>query len=88
MEVSSRDLRNRTAEILRLVEAGEDVTITSNRRPVARLVPLDGPAKPTWVPSAVFERLIREAPLDAGMFDVIRENRKSDPIRDPWDDER
>jgi hypothetical protein len=34
-DVSSRDLRNRTADVLRRVEAGERVRISVNRRPVA-----------------------------------------------------
>lgn len=35
-----RELRNRTAEVLRRVAAGEQVTITSRGRPVAQLVPV------------------------------------------------
>jgi prevent-host-death family protein len=47
-EVSVRELRNHTAEVLRRVEAGEHLTVTVDRRPVAELVPL--PARTTWVP--------------------------------------
>jgi len=39
-DVSARDLRNRTAEVLRRVEAGERLRVTVDRRPVAELVPL------------------------------------------------
>jgi prevent-host-death family protein len=39
-EVAVRDLRNRTSEVLRGVEAGRPVTVTVDRRPVARLVPM------------------------------------------------
>jgi prevent-host-death family protein len=39
-EIAARDLRNRTADVLRRVEAGEQVTITSRGRPVAELVPV------------------------------------------------
>ena len=39
-QVSVRDLRNRTSEVLRRVEAGEAATVTVDRRPVARIVPL------------------------------------------------
>lgn len=39
-EVPARDLRNRTAEVLRRVEPGERLTITSRGRPVAELVPV------------------------------------------------
>lgn len=47
-EVSVRELRNHTAEVLRRVEAGERLRITVDRRPVAVLGPL--PARSTWVP--------------------------------------
>ena len=46
-EVSVRELRNHTAEVLRRVEAGEHLRVTVDRRPVAQLVPL--PARATWV---------------------------------------
>jgi prevent-host-death family protein len=47
-DVSVRELRNHTAEVLRRVEAGERLRVTVDRRPVAELVPL--PARDTWVP--------------------------------------
>lgn len=37
-EVAARELRNHTAEVLRRVEMGEQVTITSRGRPVAELI--------------------------------------------------
>jgi prevent-host-death family protein len=40
MEVSVRDLKNRLSEYLRRIGQGEEVIVTSHRRPVARLVPL------------------------------------------------
>jgi prevent-host-death family protein len=39
-DVAARDLRNHTADVLRRVEAGEPVTITSRGRPVAQLTPV------------------------------------------------
>ena len=39
-EIAARELRNRTAEILRMVATGEPVTITSRGRPVAELMPV------------------------------------------------
>jgi len=39
-EIAARELRNRTADVLRRVEAGEQVTITSRGRPVAELIPV------------------------------------------------
>ncbi len=47
-DVSVRELRNHTADVLRRVEAGERLRVTVDRRPVAELVPL--PARATWVP--------------------------------------
>jgi prevent-host-death family protein len=47
-DVSVRELRNRTADVLRRVEAGERVRITVDRRPVAELTPL--PMRSAWVP--------------------------------------
>lgn len=39
-EIAARELRNRTADVLRRVEAGEQVTITVRGRPVAQLTPV------------------------------------------------
>lgn len=39
-EIAARELRNHTADVLRRVDAGEPVTITSRGRPVAELVPV------------------------------------------------
>ena len=47
-DVSVRELRNHTAEVLRRVEAGERLRVTVDRRAVAELAPL--PARDTWVP--------------------------------------
>jgi prevent-host-death family protein len=67
-DVSSRDLRNHTADVLRRVEAGERVRISVNRRPVAELVPLD---RPRWASGAAIEGLLREASADAGLLDDV-----------------
>jgi prevent-host-death family protein len=63
--VSSRDLRNRTAEVLRRVEGGERVRISVNRRPVAELVPLE---RPRWASGAAMERALREARADQALL--------------------
>ena len=39
-EISQRELRNDSAEVLRAVKDGECITVTSNGVPVAELVPL------------------------------------------------
>ncbi len=46
-QVSVRELRNHTAEVLRRVEAGQRLQVTVDKRPVAELAPL--PQRATWV---------------------------------------
>ena len=67
-DVSSRDLRNHTADVLRRVEAGERVRISVNRRPVAELVPLD---RPRWASGAAIERILHDAPADTALLDDL-----------------
>jgi prevent-host-death family protein len=64
-DVSSRELRNRTAEVLRRVEAGERIRITVNRRPVAELVPL---GRQGWTTGASVERILRVSSPDADLL--------------------
>jgi prevent-host-death family protein len=74
-QVSVRELRNQTAEVLRRVEAGERLEVTVDRRPVAELVPLAKRA--AWVPRRrVIEALVQADPalredLDAALPDTI-----------------
>jgi prevent-host-death family protein len=68
-EVSVRELRNHTAEVLRRVEAGERLRVTVDRRPVAELVPL--PSRAAWVPKQrVVDALVQ---ADAGLDAELRE---------------
>ncbi len=39
MEVPVKELKNRLSEYLKLAQQGEEIIVTSHRRPVARLVP-------------------------------------------------
>jgi prevent-host-death family protein len=78
-DVSSRDLRNHTADLLRRVEAGERLRINVNRRPVAELVPL---GRPQWASGAAMERVLGEAPADRGLLDdlaAVREQTVEEP---------
>jgi prevent-host-death family protein len=76
-EVSVRELRNHTADVLRRVEAGESLRVTVDRRPVAELVPLASRA--TWVPRRrALQALVQADPqlrteLDAALPDRIDE---------------
>ena len=67
-DVSSRDLRNHTADVLRRVERGERLRISVNRRPVAELVPLD---RPRWTSGAAIERVLQEASADLGLLEDL-----------------
>jgi prevent-host-death family protein len=68
-DVSVRELRNHTAEVLRRVEAGERLRVTVDRRPVAELAPL--PARDVWVPKQrVIAALVQ---ADAALSDELAE---------------
>jgi prevent-host-death family protein len=67
-DVSARDLRNHMASVLRRAEAGERMQVTVSRRPVAQLGPLQ---RATWASGAAMERVLREAPADAGLLDDL-----------------
>ena len=68
-DVSVRELRNHTAEVLRRVEAGERLRVTVDRRPVAELAPL--PTREVWVPRERAVSALIQA--DAGLRDDLDE---------------
>jgi prevent-host-death family protein len=71
-EIASRELRNDTAGVLRRVEAGESLTVTSNGRPVAQLVPMPRSRRAPMKREELV-RLVREAQADPGLRDDLRE---------------
>ena len=64
--VATRDLRNDTAGVLRRVQAGEEIVITVNGKPVAQLVPLL-PTRRRWLPRAELSRRLSIAQADPGL---------------------
>ncbi len=70
-DVSVRELRNHTAEVLRRVEAGERLRVTVDRRPVAELAPL--PGRDVWVPrQRAFDALVQaDAALRNELADAL-----------------
>jgi prevent-host-death family protein len=72
VEVSLRDLRNHTSEVLRRVEAGEPVTVTVDRRPVARIIPL-ARRRESMPSSEFFTRLAEIGGADPGLREELRE---------------
>lgn len=77
--VGLRELRQDASELVRRVEAGEEITITVSGRPSARLVPAQPIRWRSWVD---IEELFR-GPADSA-WDEDRD-LVDDEIRDPWE---
>ena len=75
--VSVRELRNSTSAVISELEAGERLTLTVNRRPVADILPHTEGREP-WVPATELRRIVREAPADPGLLDDLAEIRGTD----------
>lgn len=69
-EVASRELRNDTAGVLRRVQAGEEVVVTVNGKPVAQLVPLQQTRR-RWLSRLELVRRLRVAQADPGLRDDL-----------------
>ena len=65
-QVPQRELRNNYRGLLREVEAGEELTITVEGRPVARLVPTTGRRR--LLPAGELDRIFQGDPIDPGAF--------------------
>jgi prevent-host-death family protein len=65
-EVASRELRNNTADLLRRIEDGEEIVITTRGKPVAALVPLPTERR-RWLPRAELVRRLAVAQADPGL---------------------
>jgi prevent-host-death family protein len=79
--ISVRDLRNHTAEILRRVEAGEEIEVLRDNRPVAKIIPL--PWRRRWLPATeVIRDLVLLGPDTTGLAQELRDtltNTTDDP---------
>lgn len=69
-EVATRELRNDTAGVLRRVEAGEEIVITVNGKPAARLVPVQAGGQ-RWLSRAELARRLAGAQADPGLADDL-----------------
>jgi prevent-host-death family protein len=89
-DVPQRELRNRTADLLRRVEAGERLRITVHGHPVAELVPIEDeypyPLR-TFVPlKEIMEGLAGSLHPGDQWAEEIRELRNSDRlVRGPFE---
>lgn len=68
--IAARELRNHTAEVLRRVEDGEQLTVTSRGRPVAELSPVRV-RRAAPITRAELVRRLRRAQADAGLRDDL-----------------
>jgi prevent-host-death family protein len=75
-EISVRDLRNHTAQVVAAVRSGERLSLTVNRTPVADIVPYPAARSP-WVPSATLRLIVEEAVADPGLLDDLADVRGS-----------
>jgi prevent-host-death family protein len=67
--VSIRELRNRTAEVVRRAEAGETAVLTANGRPVAQIVPV--PVRPRRASAERLRALLDGHLADPGLRDDL-----------------
>lgn len=79
-DVGMRELRQNPAPVLRAVEAGDEVTVSINGRPVARIVPLE---EPIWVDGRKAQSIYR-TPVDSGWETELVDAREDDVVDDPW----
>jgi len=75
-----RELRQNPAPVLRAVEAGAEVTVSVNGRPVARIVPIEAPA---WVDGDRAAH-IYTAEVDAQWATDLARAREAETLADPW----
>jgi antitoxin (DNA-binding transcriptional repressor) of toxin-antitoxin stability system len=73
-DVSIRELRNSTSNVIAELEAGERLTLTVNRRPVADIFPHVAKRDP-WVSSSELRRIVSEAPADPDLLDDLADVR-------------
>jgi prevent-host-death family protein len=81
--VPARDLRNHTAEILRRVEAGEEIEVYKDNRPVAKIIPMSRRSR--WLPAAEIGReLARLGPDTTGLAEELRQALTDTTDDLPW----
>jgi prevent-host-death family protein len=73
-EISVRDLRNHTADVVAAVRAGERLSLTVNRLPVADIVPHSQERSP-WVPARTLRAIVEQAGADPELLDDLADVR-------------
>jgi prevent-host-death family protein len=83
-EITQRDLRSRSKEIMDAVEHGQAFTVTRDGRPIGELHPLR--RKRRFVPRAEFAAMSRNAPhIDPERFRSDADAFADQEISDPYD---
>jgi prevent-host-death family protein len=81
--IPARDLRNHTAEVLRRVEAGEEIEVFKDNRPIAKIIPL--PRRRQWLPaSEIGYELVRLGPDTSGLSEELRATLTETTDDLPW----
>ena len=73
--VSVRELRNDTAAVVEAIRAGELVTLTVNREPVADIVPHRDSRSP-WLPASDLRRIVEQAGADQELLNDLADVRE------------
>ena len=84
MDVGVRELRNHTADVIAAVEAGEIVYLTSHRRRIAVITPVNGVEGDLL--RALMERIDRTPAFDSGLAKAVEASRAlyQTQEREPW----
>lgn len=80
--ITHREMRNRSADVLRRVEAGESLQVSNNGRPVAVIVPVGGAALDGLVARGEARRARRELDALAGIRRTSSERSTTQLIAD------
>jgi prevent-host-death family protein len=75
-EISVRDLRNHTADVVAAVKSGERLSLTVNKMPVADIVPHE-PHRSPWLPSRHLRSLVNDAGADDALLADLADIRGS-----------
>ena len=81
--IPARDLRNHTADVLRRVEAGEEIEVFKDNRPVAKIIPLS--RRRQWLPaSEIGPELLRLGPDTTGLSEELQATLTETTDDLPW----
>lgn len=73
-EISVRDLRNHTADVVAAVRSGEQVSLTVNRVPVADIIP-HVQQRGSWVSSSVLRTVLQDSGADPALLGDLADVR-------------